>query len=366
MMRYDLDDLIALNMAGIGYIRMKALTDHFGELNKALEAGIDELRHVKDIGSHLARKVAEIKKGRKALDKEWSLVKKHKVKILSIFDKDYPENLRNIYDPPILLYIKGDIMVSDKMAIALVGSRKASLYGINICRDLASQLSRMGLTIVSGLARGIDSAAHKGAIDGRGRTIGVLGSGLDNIYPPENEKLASEIASSGALISEFPMEMPPLPRNFPIRNRIISGLSLGVIVVEAAKRSGALITADLALEQGREVFAVPGRAGSLTSTGAHRLIKQGAKLVDKIDDITEELNIDFEAFIEKNKKSVPDKELAGKEKKVYAALSEDPLHIDSIKDKTDLSAEEIATLLLKLEIKRMIRQLPGRNFITIN
>lgn len=210
---------------------------------------------------------------------------------ISISDKDYPARLKNIYSPPVDLYIKGEFLPEDEIAVALVGSRKASQYGLELSEKLAYDLATRGITVVSGLARGIDSAAHRGALKAKGRTIAVFGCGIDYIYPPENKLLAEQIQERGALISEFPDKLSPKPYNFPRRNRIISGLSLGVVVIEAARTSGALITANFALEQGREVFAVPGKVNSDTSEGVHRLLKEGAKLVETVDDIIEELNL---------------------------------------------------------------------------
>src|SRR3989338_9654267 len=207
------------------------------------------------------------------------------IRKITIDDKEYPKNLRNIYDPPKQLYVNGTLLGQDEMAVALVGSRRATQYGLEACEKLAYELAIRGVTIVSGMARGIDSAAHRGALRAKGRTIAVLGSGHNNIYPPENEKLYHEIVRNGAVVTEFENDMPPLPENFPQRNRIISGLSLGVVVVVAARNSGALITANFALEQGRDVFALPGKVDSQTSFGTNGLIKQGAKLVSCVDDI---------------------------------------------------------------------------------
>ncbi|MCQ9208506.1 MAG: DNA-processing protein DprA [Omnitrophica bacterium] len=217
------------------------------------------------------------------------LSNENKFKTLRITDKDYPANLKHIYDPPATVYLKGELILEDNIAIAIVGSRRATPYGLKNAKSLAFELAARGITVVSGLARGIDSAAHRGALEAKGRTIAVLGSGLNVIYPHENERLAEEIAKSGAVISEFQQDVGPQRYHFPRRNRIISGLSLGVVVVEAAQKSGALITANCALEQGREVFALPGKIDSWTSRGTHDLIKQGAKLVESIEDIIEEL-----------------------------------------------------------------------------
>lgn len=339
-MRYNLDDLMALNMAGVGYIRFKELMERFGSPEKILTAkGI---------------------KTRERIKKEWSLIKKHKAGVISIFDEGYPENLKTIHSPPIILYVKGKIIPEDKFSVALVGSRRATIYGLEVCKRLAGGLASMGIVIVSGLARGIDSAAHRGALEASGRTIAVLGSGLNVIYPAENKRLADEIISSGALLSEFPMDMAPLKQNFPIRNRVISGLSLGAVIVEAAKQSGALITASFALEQGREVFAVPGKAGASASMGTHGLIKRGAKLVDSVEDIIEELNLELKEI---NKDAKPQMKLDGAKKKIYDILSDEPVHIDNIIQRINLPPHEVSRLLLELELEKFIKELPGKNFV---
>jgi len=213
----------------------------------------------------------------------------NKIKILHLQDKDYPENLKHIYQPPSTIYVRGELLPEDSIAVAIVGSRRATYYGLKNAQELGCKLASCGVTVVSGLARGIDTAAHKGALAAGGRTIAVLGSGLDVIYPPENKQLAEDITKSGAVISEFAPNTRPTRYNFPKRNRIISGLTLGVVIVEADKRSGSLITANFALGQGREVFALPGKIDSATSCGTHDLIKQGAKLVGSVEDIIEEL-----------------------------------------------------------------------------
>jgi len=285
-------DLILLNMVqGIGYIRLKALLDEFKEPGNILRASLDKLRSIKGIGPAIAQAVKNASSDYD-IDEEIALIKKAGAEILTLFDKSYPENLKNIYDPPTVLYTKGSFKKEDELSIAIVGSRKCTYYGMNMADKIAEQLAAACVTIVSGLARGIDTSAHKGALKAKGRTIAVLGSGLGNIYPAENKLLAEEIAKNGVLVSEFPMQMPPDKNNFPRRNRLISGLSRAVLVVEAANKSGALITADFALEQGRDVFAVPGTADRLLSMGTNSLIKQGAKLVDSAEDILEELKID--------------------------------------------------------------------------
>jgi DNA processing protein len=288
-------DLILLNMIeGIGPIKLKTLLDEFKEPAQILKASIDKLQSVKGIRTVIAQAIKKANLDND-IDREISLIKKYEINIITIFDKNYPENLKNIYDPPVVLYVKGKINKQDELSVSIVGSRKCTYYGMNMADKIAERLAYCGVTIVSGLARGIDTSAHKGALKS-GRTIAVLGSGLGNIYPAENRLLAEKIAQNGAVVSEFPMRMPPNKQNFPRRNRLISGLAKAVLVVEAANKSGALITADFALEQGRDVFAVPGMADRLSSLGTNALIKQGAKLVENAKDILDELKvkIDYE------------------------------------------------------------------------
>lgn len=297
------------------------------------------------------------------------------IRKIAIDDADYPKNLRNIYDPPKRLYVNGKLVEQDEVAVALVGSRRATPYGLEMCEKLAFDLAVRGVTVVSGMARGIDSAAHRGALKAKGRTIAVMGSGHSEIYPPENEELYRRIAKTGAVVTEYEDDVPPLPGNFPRRNRIISGLSLGVVVVEAARNSGALITADFAAEQGRAVFAVPGRISSVTSAGANALIKDGARLVQSVDDMLEELSIaeikrvageegeDISNGIARKTKAYIYNSLTDDERKVYKILSEDPLAIDEILVRTGLAAAGASKVLLALELKGLIRELPGKQFV---
>lgn len=290
-------------------------------------------------------------------------------------DAEYPAILKNIHKPPQELYINGSFKEEDKNAVGIVGSRRASRYGLEMAEKLAYDLTIRGVTIISGMARGIDSAAHKGALKAKGRTIAVMGSGHGHIYPPENKDLYKQIASTGAVITEFENDISPLPQNFPIRNRIISGLSLGLVVVEAAKDSGALITANFALEQGREVFAVPGKISSLTSEGTHELIKDGAKLVQTADDILEELKLHEiqpkgleekylrDEKISKKIKAYIYNSLTNDERKVYKILSDEPLYIDDVVRESKVEHAKISKVLLNLEIKKVIKELPGKQFV---
>jgi len=297
------------------------------------------------------------------------------IRKITIDESDYPKNLRNIYNPPKKLYVNGTLLEQDEVAVAVVGSRRASIYGLETGEKLGYELALRGVTIVSGMALGIDTAAHRGALKAKGRTIAVLGSGHGNIYPPQNKKLYEEIANQGAVMTEYEDEMEPLAYNFPQRNRIISGLSLGVVVVEAARNSGALITADFAAEQGRTVFAVPGKVSSNTSSGTNELIKDGARLVQSVDDILEELRIAEISPATNDEKDKIDKKIAAKtkayiynsltddERVVYKMLSDEPVYIDEIFKETGLDPASASKVLLNLELKRLIRELPGKLFI---
>ncbi len=358
--------LIALNMVpDVGSARLKNLLEAFGSAPKIFLKSGEKLRQVEGIGAKIAGSITGFSFAR--LKNELDLAGRLKVKIVTLADPDYPENLKNIYGAPLCLYLKGEFVPGDKLSLAIVGSRRASLYGLSCAERFACSLADLGITIVSGLARGVDTQAHKGALKAKGRTIAVLGSGLNCIYPPENKGLVEEIAERGAVISEFPLNSEPAARNFPRRNRLISGLSIGVIVAEAAKNSGALITADFALEQGREVFAIPGKVDSATSFGANQLIKQGAKLVDSIEDILEELNLrerpEQGSAHEKAKKLLEKNiNLSEEEKAVLSCISGKPVHVDEIIEKSGLSSAGVMSLLLKLEMRGLIKQSPGKMF----
>lgn len=349
--------LALVKTAGIGPILRKRLLNAFGSPKAVFEAKEGELQAVQGITKAVVRSL-------KAQDpyvvgkKEWERARSIGVEVIGITDPRYPCNLREIYDPPLVLYVKGELRQEDRNAVAIVGSRRCSSYGREFARRLASSLAEAGITVVSGLARGIDTEAHLGALEA-GRTIAVLGSGIDRIYPPENSNLAQRIASSGAILSEFPFGTPPERWNFPVRNRVISGLSLGVVVVEASAKSGALITARLALEQGRTVFAVPGIAGSILSQGTHRLIKEGAKLVEGPEDVLEEIMPQMEF----HKEVKPLHGLSHYEEKVLELLKEGPKHADELSRILKLEASSLNLLLMGLELKGMVKQLPGRIYI---
>lgn len=285
-----LEDLIALNLTGhIGIILYKRLLSYFGSTRNIMHSSQGKLERVEGIGSVISQAIIEIRKSDK-LKKEIDMTKKLDVEIIPYYSDRYQQQLKNIIDYPILLYVKGEIKEQDQVAIAIVGTRQCSLYGKKTALKFAQELADLGICIVSGLARGIDTYAHIGALETKnGRTIAVAGSGLNIIYPPENRKLFYQICERGAVISEFGLDTPPDASNFPRRNRIIGGLSLGLLIVEAGEKSGALISADLALEQGKEIFCIPGNIDSPKSKGCNALIKQGAKLVNGIEDILVEI-----------------------------------------------------------------------------
>lgn len=297
------------------------------------------------------------------------------IRKITIGDHGYPKNLKNIHTPPKQLYINGEFLERDDMAIAIVGSRRASLYGVETAEKLGYELAVRGVTVVSGMAMGIDSAAHRGALKAKGRTIAVMGSGHNVIYPPQNKKLYEEIAKTGAVITEFEDNVEPLPGHFPARNRIISGLSLGVVVVEAAKNSGALITANFAAEQGRTVFAIPGKVSSTTSAGTNALIKDGACLIQSADDILEELSIKeiapasgegreaIDERIARQTKAYIYNSLTEDERRVYKNLSDEPIYVDEVIESSGIEQAKALKVLLNLELKKLIVQLPGKQFV---
>lgn len=310
-------------------------------------------------------------RARERIDQELDTIDRLKLSVVTCLDEDYPARLRMIPDPPPVLYVAGRLEPSDQYAVAIVGARRASQAGRVLAEELSRDLAASGFTIVSGLARGIDAAAHRGALAAGGRTVAVLGCGVDRTYPPEHDKLRGQIEAHGAVLSELPLGSPPHSYHFPRRNRIISGLCLGVVVAEAAIESGSLITARLAADQGREVFAVPGFAKAANSRGPNGLIKQGAKLVECAQDVVDELLPQLDdAFRRRVKARASDAReplspLSGDEAKVYDALSYEPQHMDDVVVKTGLSPSEVAALLLALELKRRVRQLPGHSYLRL-
>ncbi|MBV6519374.1 MAG: DNA-protecting protein DprA [Candidatus Brocadia sp.] len=362
----ELEALLRLNMTrGIGIRTYKTLLERFGSSEAILDASRTELEAVPGIGPKLAKAVVEESR---TIDigAEIELAGQKGVQILPYTSEHYPKHLKAIYDPPLVLYVKGSILETDILALAIVGARRCTYYGLSQAERFARLLAQKGLCIISGMARGIDAAAHRGAIGSKGRTIAVLGCGLGVIYPRENIELAEQIVQHGALVSEFSMKTPPDFRNFPPRNRLISGLSLGVLVVESSLKSGSLITAQWALEQGKEVFAIPGAIDNIYSRGTHKLIKEGAKLVEDVSDILQELGplaetlSDGETSLANDPRNLA---LNSQEKKIFSLLSSSPKDIDEIIHITQLPTSVVTSTLLILEIKKLAKQLSGKRFV---
>ncbi len=344
----------------IGSQRIRKLVAHFKTPENVLSASLRQLVRVDGIDHTLA---VNINKGGDAdfAQIQIRLMQKAHTKLISYWDAEYPTLLKKIADPPILLFVMGNVAVLNSQGVAIVGTRNPSTYGKIMTERLARELVGYNLTVISGLARGIDTVAHKVVVQEGGATVAVLGSGVDQIYPEENRALAENILENGAVVSEFPMGAKPDAPHFPRRNRIIAGLSLGALVVEAGEKSGALITADFALDQNREVFALPGNINSPKSIGCNRLIQQGAKLVVTVKDIIDELEGQLNLFERSEKKrSVT---LSGDEEKVYDVLSDEAKHIDRIAVECQMPTSQVLGLLLSLELKGVVQQLVGKNFV---
>jgi DNA processing protein len=360
----DREAYIALNMIeGIGPIKVQALIEALGSPQAVFDPEQSDLRRVKGIGEKLSETILT---QRTQVDPQAEIEKAEAlgIHIITPLDAEYPSALKTIHDPPLALYVRGKIEPRDRHALGIVGSRKCTNYGLSTADRMAYQLAQTGFTVVSGLARGIDTVAHQGALKARGRTIAVLGAAIDQLYPPENAELADAIAGSGAVISEYPLGRQADRQTFPYRNRIISGLSMGIIVVEAGFKSGSIHTADAAMEQGRSVFAVPGRIDSPASKGTNCLIKNGAKLVDNVDDILEE----FELLVPPGKfekpanarSARPEVPLSDDEQALVKALWEEELDVDSLARAAGLPSSKVSALLIGLEMKRVVKMLPGR------
>ncbi len=350
---------------GVGNLIFKRLIDAFDSAEAVISAPRQALAQIDGISNRLA---TAIKRNRlsDAVKSELEQVYQKGFRIVTLADSDYPALLLEIPDPPPFLYVYGN-MPANTNNIAIVGSRHATQYGLSSTKHLSRNLVKHGLTIISGMARGIDTAAHEGALAAGGKTIAVLGSGLTNIYPRENEKLYHRIAENGAVITEFPLDAEPEGHHFPMRNRIISGISLGTVIVEATLRSGSLITARLAAEQNREVFAVPGSIKSFKSTGTHTLIKQGARLVEQSQDILDEISHRLDRPVsgsayEDNIDPTISETLSAPETSVLHALEHYPIHIDDLVRKLSMASSELAAILLSLELKNKITQDPGKLF----
>ena len=395
MLSADTKSLIHLNLIpGIGNYTIRRLLAAFGSAEKSIAATSEELAQIDGLTPDVRHQLID-GRSRVPLAQELELIDQHQCHIVTINDDAYPPLLREIDDPPVLLYITGDFPLQDAPSVAIVGSRSPTEYGKTTSQQLSYQLAERGITVVSGFARGIDTCVHRGALEAGGRTIAVFGCGLSIIYPETNRALASEIIESGALISEFPMTMPPRGKNFPRRNRVISGLTLGTLVVEASERSGSLITARHAAEQGREVFAVPGQIFSGMSRGTHSLINQGATLINSVDDLLDALPQDYTKILGREspevtlqpppskrpdrvaspqsgaKRSTPASQsktkvelnLTPDEQVVLSAMGAASVHIDEITRVTQLPIGKVSSLLVMLELKGIVQQLPGKQFV---
>lgn len=360
----DAEAYIALNMVPrIGPVSVRRLLDALGSPVEVLRAPVSKLESIKGIGPEAATSVRDWE-SRVDLTGEMRLVREFGANVLTLADAGYPSLLREIHDPPTVLYVLGDLLDRDRYAIGVIGTRKPSHYAADCTKKLSYQLAHSGVTVVSGLARGVDTAAHQAALAAKGRTIAVLGSGLMELYPPENKALAEKISTSGAVITEFSMRVKADRQTFPMRNRIISGCSFGVLVVEAGARSGALISANQAGEQGRSIYAVPGRIDNPGAIGSNRLIQQGAKLVTSAADILDDMGLLFAEKPELAAARGP--ELAGNERAVHAAIGDDEAHIDAIIERCGLPSHSVSSTLLALEMKKLVRQLPGSRFVRIS
>jgi len=351
---------IALNMMqGVGPVTVRTLANHLGSVAAIFEADRQLLMRVPGVSRDVVGKILEQRDRVDPLREEQAAaaVGAH---LITPVDAEYPKRLEQIYDPPLALYVQGALQSRDEHGVAIVGSRRTSHYGLETAERLGLQLAQSGVTVISGLARGIDTAAHKGALKGRGRTVAVLGGALDCMFPPENTELASQIARQGAVLSEYPMGRQPDKTTFPVRNRLVSGLSKGVTVVEADVASGAMITAHQAVDQGRTVFAVPGRIDSFGARGPHKLIKNGAKLVESVEDILEELGCLIPTPARAGGTSVLSS-LTEAEAGLVSMIAEDgEVDLDTLIRRLDRKPAEISALLLGLELKRVVKMLPGQ------
>jgi DNA processing protein len=361
----ELRPLLALQLVpGLGPLRTKALVEHFGSARAVLGASAGRLAEVPGIGHKLA---ADIVGGVKEVDveEELRLLGVHRTHVLPLGGDGYPASLGDIHSPPALLYVRGALLEGDAKAVALVGSRRCTDYGKRVASRLAAELARAGYVVVSGLARGIDGAAHRGALQAGGRTLAVLAGGLTRIYPPEHRGLAEEVEKAGALLTESSMKQEPIANLFPARNRIISGISLAVVLIEAAERSGALITAEHAAEQGKTVLAVPGSIDSEASGGTNALIRQGAILCRGIDDILEEVegvSTRMQAEKAPPPPAPPPPALDETQRRVWDFLADGPRQVDEMVQQLGLGVAALAGLLLTMEMKKILRRLPGNRY----
>ncbi len=345
---------------GIGAVRFQTLLDYFGSAEAAWNAPADAWQAT-GLGQKTIDNFIQVR-GQISLDLIWENILKHDIQVLTWEDEHYPRRLKEINQPPPVLYLRGAYLPQDEWCVALVGTRRMTPYGRMVTEDVVTALAANGVTVVSGLARGVDAAAHQAALNAGGRTLAVLGSGVDRIYPPEHRKMAEQIAAQGAVISDYPPGTPPEASNFPPRNRLISGLSLAVIVVEAGRKSGALITAQFAAEQGREVFAVPGNINAPHSAGPNNLIRDGATPLLSPGELLQALKLDQAPAQQAARQVFPAE--AG-EKRLLELLSSEPVHVDEIINRTGLPVEEVTATLTLMELKGLVRQVGGMNYVGV-
>ena len=345
---------------GIGAVRMQALIQYFGDLEVAWKASPIELAQA-GLGKKLIERVIQAREG-VDLEMLWEKIQKQGIKILTWQDEAYPTRLKEIDQPPPVLYIRGDYLPDDLFAVAIVGTRRVTPYGRQITEELSAFLAANNITVISGLARGVDAIAHQTTLKSGGRSIGVLGSGVDKIYPPEHRGLAQQMMQRGAIISDYAPGTPPDASNFPPRNRIISGLSLAVVVIEAGETSGALITAEFAAEQGREIFAVPGSILAPQSKGTNKLIQNGALPLLSVSDLMQALDLTRMGEHKAARKIIPADET---EARLMNVLGSEPLHVDEIRNQSELPIEKVSAALALMELKGMVRQVGGMNYVAV-
>lgn len=345
---------------GIGSVRFQAILDFFGDPQIAWGAPPQALREA-GLSENIVENLVQVRSSNE-LDSVWERLEGKNISVKILTDEDYPGRLKEIDSPPPVLYLRGEPTPDDEWAVAVVGTRRLTAYGRQIAEDIAGTLARNGITVVSGMARGVDSISHQAALNAGGRTIAVLGSGLDRIYPPENRRLSEQICANGALISDYPPGTPPEASNFPPRNRLISGLSLAVVVVEAGQTSGALITASFAADQGRDVFAVPGNITSPASKGTNRLIRDGAQPLLNPEEVLETLELTKVAEHRTARVVLPADAV---EAQLLETLSREPLHIDEISSRTEIPIEKVSATLALMELKGIIHQVGGMNYVAL-
>lgn len=359
--------LLSLNaIPGLGNRRIRALLDYYGCAKVIWQLKRQDLERVKGLPQQVVDNIFNFPQD-KFLKSEYNHLHSHQARVITCADDAYPTLLAQIPDAPIVLYVQGVLASQPNVAVGMVGSRRASMYGLSMAKMFARRLSEQGLVVVSGMARGIDTAAHQGALESGGVTWAVCGCGLAVVYPPENKALKKAIAQQGAVISEFPMATEPRPYHFPRRNRIISGMSQGIIVVEAAQKSGALITADFALEQGRDVYAIPGRVDVASASGTNNLIKQGARLVTEVEEVLDDLCPQWAAKAQESVESKFDvapqrHDVSDEDQIILSQLTQQPVHIDRIVKLSCRPITQVAGTLLRLELKGLVQQIPGQWF----